>query len=419
MSDSYPLTPSVFTSIYVVTLVISIPTIFLLIIRRNAHPLKGRNFLPLICSQVLLVILLIAQTSEKVFGDKIPCALDFLCVDSLYFAVFTLYGLRVYLLWNANKVAKEANACAAARISCPNPKLNYIEKRWLRSRWFQAILCLSAMAVQLVPSIIFAIRSKDLHYSECKELRQSFVPYFMGFTLLWAIFYCVASFTVVSINDVFFLRNELFVVGVLLTFEGIALPVAFSFLPLGDLHIILFMTTIHISLLYFSSILPALHTFRPPCHKIQEKLLPKSLNSLLATEKGANSFRKHLMKEFSVENIQFYEAVDEFRETSFSGNLLHMYTSANKINQKYIKPGSPMEVNISSKKRSLLCERINAKKISPTMFDDAYNEIYKLMSEDPFRRYLKEASKLLNESEKHYGFIQLFVRRVVYCFTWC
>ena len=145
-------------------------------------------------------------------------------------------------------------------------------------------------------------------------------------------------------------------------------------------------------------------------------------------------FSQHLVREFSTENIDFYNAVKAFKEmhgggaaadakavvidedeegddtnnnnaaagatSSRSSYFDDLKLDADEIIRTYIKPGSVSEVNIPhTMSKKLIAsvqeavdhvhdeEAMRVGGYSHDMFNEAQDEIYKLMARDSFSRY--------------------------------
>ncbi|XP_055070021.1 regulator of G-protein signaling 4 [Misgurnus anguillicaudatus] len=114
-----------------------------------------------------------------------------------------------------------------------------------------------------------------------------------------------------------------------------------------------------------------------------------SFNNLIKNEVGRKAFTIFLQSEYSQENIEFWEACEEFKTTSVD----KMNAKAKKIYEEYVEADSPKEVNLDSATRENT--RKNLEKCDASCFDEAQSKIFTLMEKDSFRRFLK--SKLFME----------------------
>ncbi|XP_034035318.1 regulator of G-protein signaling 16-like isoform X2 [Thalassophryne amazonica] len=90
------------------------------------------------------------------------------------------------------------------------------------------------------------------------------------------------------------------------------------------------------------------------------------------------------MSEFSEENIAFYYACEEYRNTKSAGKLP---IKAKKIYNEFICSDAPREVNIDHETRDIT--KANMVIPSPNCFDLAQHKIYMLMAKDCYPRFLR------------------------------
>jgi len=139
-----------------------------------------------------------------------------------------------------------------------------------------------------------------------------------------------------------------------------------------------------------------------------------TMEGLLADKNGLTSFKKFLTKEFSVENILFYEEIEEYRSKKKAGSTdLDLVAEAQRIYAKYIITDSPFQVNLpdviiknleialkelfsgnvtNSERPEVLRSMSTSEGLQrqpPTLFDRAQENIFKLMNSDSFPRYVR------------------------------
>ena len=116
---------------------------------------------------------------------------------------------------------------------------------------------------------------------------------------------------------------------------------------------------------------------------------------------GIREFKAFLAKEFSVENILFWEKVEEFKKTFNSNSTRDREAMANIILDEYIAEYATSPINVDYKSIKVLREDIRNKKISYEMFDKVQNLLYHLMATDSYRRFL------LTPAGKRYRFFSV------------
>ncbi|XP_030647086.1 regulator of G-protein signaling 5a isoform X3 [Chanos chanos] len=110
----------------------------------------------------------------------------------------------------------------------------------------------------------------------------------------------------------------------------------------------------------------------------------ESLDRVLNNSYGLVTFKSFLRSEFSQENIEFWEACEEFKKTK---SPLKMAAKAKKIYEDFIQTGGPKEVNIDHFTKDVTLR--NLVDLSPSTFDLAQSRIYTLMEKDSFGRFLR------------------------------
>ncbi|KAG8004970.1 Regulator of G-protein signaling 1 [Nibea albiflora] len=99
---------------------------------------------------------------------------------------------------------------------------------------------------------------------------------------------------------------------------------------------------------------------------------------------GVSVFGAFLRSEFSEENLQFYLACEQYRQSSTNFTLQRR---AKDICVTYVQPGSPREVNLDSKTRDLTIQLLQAP--SRTSLLHAQKRIYSLLDTDCYPRFLQ------------------------------
>ena len=116
---------------------------------------------------------------------------------------------------------------------------------------------------------------------------------------------------------------------------------------------------------------------------------------------GLKEFKNFLAKEFSVENILFWERVEEFKKLFAISTAREREGIANAILDEYIAEYATSPINVDYKSIKLLREDIRSKKITLEMFDKVQHALYQLMATDSYRRFL------LTPAGKRYRFFSV------------
>ncbi|KAM9501613.1 regulator of G-protein signaling 16-like [Clarias gariepinus] len=109
-----------------------------------------------------------------------------------------------------------------------------------------------------------------------------------------------------------------------------------------------------------------------------------SLQNLLAHKDGLCAFRAFLLSEHSEENIAFYLACEDYKNTKTSSKLS---SKAKKIYKEFIDSDAPREVNLDHETKT--ATKSNMEQPTVSCFDLAQSKIYTLMEKDCYPRFLK------------------------------
>ncbi|XP_076870896.1 LOW QUALITY PROTEIN: regulator of G-protein signaling 4 [Brachyhypopomus gauderio] len=119
------------------------------------------------------------------------------------------------------------------------------------------------------------------------------------------------------------------------------------------------------------------------CARVDTEKWKTSFHNLIKNEVGRAAFTAFLKSEFSQENIEFWEACEDFKRMSTE----NMEAKAKEIFEQYVDVDSPKQVNLESATREET--RRNLEKCDIGCFDEAQSKIFMLMEKDSYRRFLK------------------------------
>ncbi|PAA79983.1 hypothetical protein BOX15_Mlig030707g2 [Macrostomum lignano] len=114
------------------------------------------------------------------------------------------------------------------------------------------------------------------------------------------------------------------------------------------------------------------------------------LDHLLADTDGVWVFADFLRTEFSEENIQFWLAVEEFKQlpTDEPGEIL---AAAHRIERLHIGCEAPASINLDGATEREVQRRLSSGQLDVGMFNAAQSQIFNLMRMDSYARFLKSA----------------------------
>lgn len=132
-----------------------------------------------------------------------------------------------------------------------------------------------------------------------------------------------------------------------------------------------------------------------------------SFFELLSDPRGRADFKVFLKKEFSGENMAFWEAAEELRW----GTASSMKEKAETIFKTFLAPGAPRWINIDGRTMGLTVKGLECP--HRYVLDAAQTHIFLLMKKDTFYRYLKSPvykdiqKKALNPEPHNFSDVQL------------
>ena len=117
----------------------------------------------------------------------------------------------------------------------------------------------------------------------------------------------------------------------------------------------------------------------------------KNLHELMKDKKALSEFKDFLIREFSFENLLFFDAVNKYRNNGDFINRQNDYSNAKsharKIYLKYLIDSSEYPINIDSSIKQRIIKRLEKEEITPILFDEAQEHVYHLMNAHSFRRF--------------------------------
>lgn len=123
--------------------------------------------------------------------------------------------------------------------------------------------------------------------------------------------------------------------------------------------------------------------------------VPLSMDEMLEHAEGVKVFEIFLQNEFSVENLKVYQLLVGWRETTENQGwgLKRNGHEARKLFQIWLNPDNEdgIGVNVSYTSLAPLIDQMKSNESSfpSTVFDDVIRELYNLMRNDSFRRFVK------------------------------
>ncbi|XP_063056915.1 regulator of G-protein signaling 8 [Engraulis encrasicolus] len=114
-----------------------------------------------------------------------------------------------------------------------------------------------------------------------------------------------------------------------------------------------------------------------------------SLAEFLKNKYYMAAFREFLRSEFSEENLEFWLACREYRESTSSARR---FLRATEIYQEFLHPTAEKEVNLNQRTRDRVKGQMASASALPRCFEEAESEVLRLMETDSWHRFLKSTS---------------------------
>jgi len=109
--------------------------------------------------------------------------------------------------------------------------------------------------------------------------------------------------------------------------------------------------------------------------------LKTKFQELLETSEGRQKFAEFLSKEFSAENLLFWQEAELYRQHPSADHAAYIYRT-------FVVEGAPLEVNTPQTTKALIKERLDAgPKPQADVFAEVQMEVFGLMENDSFKRF--------------------------------
>ncbi|XP_066504371.1 regulator of G-protein signaling 21 [Hoplias malabaricus] len=119
----------------------------------------------------------------------------------------------------------------------------------------------------------------------------------------------------------------------------------------------------------------------------EDAIFKPKLEKLLEDKRCLAAFRAFLKSEFSEENVEFWLACREYKESTSASMRTR---KAAQIYEQFLDPMAQREVNIDYHTREKI--KSSLKNPDPTCFKEAEDLVFKLMERDSCPRFLKSAA---------------------------
>jgi hypothetical protein len=221
--------------------------------------------------------------------------------------------------------------------------------------------------------------------------------------LIYALALIVFGFLLFRVRDEYKIKNELFtIVIILLVIWTTAIP--FNISNRGDIVVSLFFATPAFTNL--ATFCWTIYSYKKFAEKENAfastssfsqsegdaKLLLNSVWQLIENPLSFDYFKQFCMQEFSIENLSFHLEIKNYFRPSMETALItsneqEQLELSQHIFNKYFKHNSMYELNVSHSLLDIFAKRIEGKKFSTNMFQEAEEEIDQILRADMFHRF--------------------------------
>mmetsp|Transcript_35082 Transcript_35082/g.68882 ORF Transcript_35082/g.68882 Transcript_35082/m.68882 type:complete len:460 (+) Transcript_35082:48-1427(+) len=401
-------------------------------LRREIQPIKARSPRLVLWSDILILGYAVLMCAQRIMGDSYPCLLNMWSGFAGTLLLLNTYVWRCWVLYFTFNLTQQRILNKSV------DKLPFfIRNRHYSSSPFLlkflgsctvALLLPCAILTSEYPSIRQAMGDRMCTWHDGKLLLALY-------GLLYFVVFCRFALSIRQIVDGFSIRQELKITGLLglfavpswLLFNNVPTlkEINEEVFPVSTFCVIIAVTGV----LCTSTVWPLYASLKgsDPTTDLDIPENLSDLRSILSHDQGRDAFEQFLSKEFCVENLQFYMAVEDYRQFLMKNQdkrdkAAELSERAVSIYEKYILIDAPFQVNLPAaifqdlqqtiKMRFLTGRRrtvtqtvprkslsSNSKKIqnsllekkevkTDTVFDAAQGEIYKLMERDSVPRFI-------------------------------
>jgi hypothetical protein len=428
---------AVFSSVFLISTAVQ----FYFLWRNNRHKIVRVRGIPsiLICALGIIFILLSCLVLP-LFNSPCVSVSFFGILGTAVTLAFTIE--RCVLIVGQFKIVMEAKELASDLNGRKNDLLDLNQKsRFLRHRkffhnglisWTKFVASLLALALSL-PVLLYVYLTHPVEWvfapfytEQCQHV---IIDSFKGVAIsctFGSMFVGMISKHLIAVQENFHFKQEMLYQAIIGSIIGgyyfmyafipnfpacIGMPITITFLVVGG---ILSMFSFFTLVGYLSVKVHEEDTFsfkknaKLVAVEIEEaRNYSQKLTVILKNEKSLQLFEVFLCKEFSVENLFFWKAVESLKQRVSHGLLseAEVLQESKRIYEAFCSTSAQLNINISSDTRSLLINTLDetkqelAEKLEPAQlvkrclegFGKAQREIFVLLSNDSLRRFLRSS----------------------------
>jgi hypothetical protein len=301
--------------------------------RRNVQPIKARSPFLVIVTNSVLILYVFLLCIQRIMVASYPCFLNLWSGYIGTIVLFNAYLWRCWTLYFTYNLTQEKLAGAASRASVSSPaslsdssvhsrKSFFLSNQHLIKSDFLAKFFGSILVLLLLPAGLFTASHEEINSQSGDGCSFSWAAYLLAaYVVLYVTVFSLFAFSLRGVMDGFKIKAELKSTGIIgilavvpwFLFNNISSlkTINENSFPFSTVSLIAAATSAFIT----STIIPLFESiFQPPI--LTDLSIPSNLNTLaglIGTPVGLRLFQQFLSKEFSVENILFYQEVEELR----------------------------------------------------------------------------------------------------------
>ena len=395
---------SIVLIIFVVNTLVFFPGMAVLCLRRKYRVIWFRSFYTLVPFLTFLYFFSLVQTASIVFGKPAFCE-----VTNVLFALFPFFIMHFILTIPTVVLQSDLNQAKLTRWQHGELSSTiFLASKFVQLKYRVGLtLVVGVGHIALYVCLRFLLRPGG----DCN--RASIMAYSI-YIMLVVPFLLYFIFRLRTVKDPFFMRMEI-VLLFLLNSPAIMIVFIYPFAPqifpqwfdfrwvFATLSFVNIISVVFPAALTNNTFLRKMECFMGNRLDAEERQDVNSKGTIFALNQGVSVFQAVLnnailleeftqftLTEWSVENVLFYVAVEDFKIT-FRDTPSTAFEKARYLSGQFIKAGAHIEVNIDSELRISILNMIRDEKLSGDMFDLAQRSVYELMEKDSFPKWQKTA----------------------------
>jgi len=401
--------------------------------RRSTFPLNARNYYLVLTSQLWMIvhqIILLLMVGfgwyiSEPFGQEVHIIFVFLSLP-LYHHTYLWRGYQLYVLYNLTEYRFNKEGAQN------NEEMNEVNSNWLVKRTqsvSQTNLWKSYLRVNLPIVVIFPIIGALL---DIKIGEKAFIPIAI-ISVVYSIVLALLTILLRKVQDAFFLKREIIANATINVVQAILLVYfgQINIIPGFNFPFILIIA--YTFRLPFNVFVPLYMSYKATAWrqasnsgtdsvkesisdstKIKVSKHYNTLDAVLSEQSMTDLFMTYIKKRFQVQLVLFLEHVKIFKTSekeAFAGKAILLF-------QKFIKPGSLLDLNVPAEILDRLQTTINDERklleegLSANFFDDVETFVRQQL-EQPFQafketdEYKRALSQLHEEAKLNTGLVEM------------